>query len=128
MSAFFHEPHERPAAEGPDGAGTGGTPARHAAEQRAHWRRTPRAAAALNSALNPAAGAEERANKWAVLGLVGLATFMTTLDSSIVNISLPSIARAFGVALGGAVEWVIISYLVVTAALLLTCGRLADLY
>src|SRR5262249_54166108 len=35
---------------------------------------------------------------------------------------------AFGVALGGAVEWVIISYLVVTAALLLTCGRLADLY
>jgi hypothetical protein len=37
---------------------------------------------------------EERANKWAVLALVGSAAFMTTLDSSIVNISLPSIASA----------------------------------
>src|SRR6476619_3437707 len=37
----------------------------------------------------------ERANKWVVLALSGTATFMTTLDSSIVNIGLPSIARAF---------------------------------
>jgi len=37
------------------------------------------------------------------------------------------IARSFGVPLGGPVEWVIISYLVVTAALLLSAGRLADL-
>jgi hypothetical protein len=39
----------------------------------------------------------ERANKWVVLALSGTATFMTTLDSSIVNIGLPSIARAFAV-------------------------------
>jgi MFS family permease len=30
-----------------------------------------------------------------VLGLVVVGTFMTTLDASIVNISLPSIARTF---------------------------------
>src|SRR5262249_23448861 len=53
--------------------------------------------------------------------------FMATLDSSIVNISLPSIASFFGVPLNGAVEWVIIAYLVVTAATLLTIGRLADM-
>ena len=52
---------------------------------------------------------------------------MTTLDSSIVNIALPSIAHAFGVALTGTVEWILIGYLVVIAATLLTFGRVADL-
>ena len=69
----------------------------------------------------------ERASKWAVFALAATGAFMTTLDSSIVNISLPSIARAFGVPLNGAVEWVIIGYLVVIAAVLLTTGRLADM-
>ena len=68
----------------------------------------------------------ERANKWVVLALSGTATFMTTLDSSIVNIGLPSIARAFGVPLSGNIEWVVMGYLVVIAAVLLTFGRLAD--
>jgi EmrB/QacA subfamily drug resistance transporter len=67
------------------------------------------------------------ANQWAVLGLVVVGTFMTTLDASIVNISLPSIARTFHTPFGGAVEWVIIAYLVVTAATLLTFGRVSDL-
>jgi EmrB/QacA subfamily drug resistance transporter len=66
-------------------------------------------------------------NHWAILAVVTVGTFMTTLDASIVNIALPSMAQAFGTALTGAVEWVIIGYLVVIAALLLTVGRLADL-
>ena len=49
--------------------------------------------------------------------MVTVGTFMTTLDASIVNISLPSIASAFGTSLTGTVEWVIIGYLVVIAAL-----------
>ena len=69
----------------------------------------------------------EHANKWAVLGIVGVGVFMATLDSSIVNISLPTIAQYFGVPLSGAVEWVIIAYLVVVAGVLLTIGRLADM-
>src|SRR5690242_21689583 len=69
----------------------------------------------------------ERANKWAVLSIVAIGVFMATLDSSIVNISLPTIARDFGVPLSGAVEWVIIAYLVATTAILLTAGRLADM-
>ena len=48
----------------------------------------------------------EHANKWVVLALSGSATFMTTPDASIVNIGLPSIARAFGVTLSGNIECV----------------------
>src|SRR5215471_1981951 len=70
---------------------------------------------------------QEHANKWAVLAILAIGIFMATLDSSIVNISLPNIARYFGVPLNGAVEWVIIAYLVVIAGVLLTTGRLADM-
>src|SRR5213083_3674619 len=69
----------------------------------------------------------EQANKWAVLVIVAIGVFMATLDSSIVNISLPAIARSFGVPLSGEIEWVIIAYLVVTAGILLTAGRISDM-
>jgi EmrB/QacA subfamily drug resistance transporter len=75
----------------------------------------------------PGAGSPEQANKWVVLLLSGTGAFMTTLDGSIVNISLPAIANSFGVPLSGTVEWVIIGYLVVIAGVLLTFGRLADM-
>ncbi|HEY8814545.1 MAG TPA: MFS transporter [Candidatus Dormibacteraeota bacterium] len=66
-------------------------------------------------------------SKWAIFGLVSVGTFMTTLDASIVNIALPSIAHAFGTPVSGPVEWVVIGYLVVIAATLLSFGRLADI-
>src|SRR5438067_3242597 len=66
-------------------------------------------------------------NKWIVLALAAAASFMTTLDGSIVNIGLPSIARTFNVGVSGATEWIIIGYLVVIASVLLTFGRLADM-
>src|SRR5436305_15099224 len=85
--------------------------------------RTP----AIKDSQQPVAAGSERANKWAVLAIVAIGVFMATLDSSIVNISLPTIARYFGVPLSGAVEWVIIAYLVITAAVLMTAGRVADM-
>jgi len=66
-------------------------------------------------------------NKWVMLALAATASFMTTLDGSIVNIGLPSIANTFHVGISGATEWIIIGYLVVIAAVLLTFGRLADM-
>src|SRR6266700_544113 len=66
-------------------------------------------------------------NKWAVLAFAASASFMTTLDGSIVNIGLPSIASTFHVGISGATEWIIIGYLVVIAATLLTFGRLTDI-
>jgi EmrB/QacA subfamily drug resistance transporter len=66
-------------------------------------------------------------NKWLVFGILAIGVFMATLDGSIVNISLPTIAHYFHVPLNGAVEWVTIAYLVTTASMLLTAGRLADM-
>jgi len=86
---------------------------------------------AVHHAANPPSShtgeLQAQMNKWLVLALAGAASFMTTLDSSIVNIALPSIARTFQVGVSGATEWIIIGYLVVIAALLLTFGRLADM-
>ena len=72
-------------------------------------------------------GPDGVANKWSVFFLVSVGTFMTTLDASIVNIGLPAIARSFDQPVGGAVEWVVIAYLVVIAGTLLTFARLSDL-
>jgi EmrB/QacA subfamily drug resistance transporter len=65
-------------------------------------------------------------NPWITFALVAVGTFMTMLDTSIVNISLPSIAATFHTSVSGAIEWVIIAYLVTIAATLLTFGRLSD--
>jgi len=66
-------------------------------------------------------------NPWITFILVAIGTFMIMLDASIVNISLPSIARSFRTPVGGAMEWVIIAYLVTIAGTLLTFGRLSDM-
>lgn len=66
-------------------------------------------------------------NKWAILGLAASSGFLTTLDGSIVNIGLPAISQTFHVGVSGAIEWIIIGYLVIIAAVLLTFGRLADM-
>ena len=73
------------------------------------------------SNLHPGHTSEQR---W-IVGSVSFAAFMCTLDSSIVNISLPTIARFFNVGTG-AVSWVILAYLLAIVALLLPAGKLGD--
>src|SRR6267142_3320661 len=81
-----------------------------------------------NPAIVIKAGArQEPDNPWIVFTLVAVGTFMIMLDASIVNISLPAIAQTFHTPVGGAMEWVIIAYLVIIAATLLTFGRLSDM-
>lgn len=63
--------------------------------------------------------------RWLALFVVSLGVFMATLDSSIVNISLPTIARHFGASLEQT-EWVVMIYLLGIVSLLLTFGRLSD--
>jgi EmrB/QacA subfamily drug resistance transporter len=62
---------------------------------------------------------------WVVLSAVSVGTFMATLNTRIVNISLPVIAGDFGVGVSE-VEWVVISYLLATGTLLLAFGRLGE--
>jgi EmrB/QacA subfamily drug resistance transporter len=61
-----------------------------------------------------------------LLFTVCLGAFMATLDTSIVNIALPQMARDFGSSLAG-ISWVLVIYLLVNVSLLLTSGRLGDL-
>ncbi|MGE5186842.1 MAG: MFS transporter [Acidobacteriota bacterium] len=72
------------------------------------------------------ASAHDTPSKWTVLAIVAVGVFMCTLDTSIVNVSLPAIAGYFGVPVGSEIEWVIIAYLVIIASTLLVVGRLAD--
>ena len=66
------------------------------------------------------------ASKWTVLVAVGLSTFMSAVDGSIVNTLLPSLGRALGATVAG-VEWVVTVYLLVVSGVLLVAGRLGDL-
>ncbi len=66
------------------------------------------------------------ANKWLVFVLVAAGVFMSTLDSSIVNIALPTIMADLQVPLT-VIEWVPMIYLLTVSSLLLTCGRLSDI-
>src|SRR6266516_3817180 len=61
------------------------------------------------------------------LAAVSLATFMTSLDNTVVNVALPSIQRDLRLSIGG-LEWVASAYVLVFASLLLAGGRLADRY
>lgn len=54
-------------------------------------------------------------------------TFMATIDGSIVNIALPTIAASLGVGIS-AVQWVVTTYLLAVSSLLLVWGRLSDLH
>jgi DHA2 family metal-tetracycline-proton antiporter-like MFS transporter len=51
---------------------------------------------------------------------------MATLDTSIVNVSLPTITAWFGTDMG-LVSWVVMAYLLVLSGLMLACGRLGDI-
>jgi EmrB/QacA subfamily drug resistance transporter len=71
-------------------------------------------------------GSSDAPSKWSVFAIIAVGVFMCTLDTSIVNVSLPAIAKYFGGGVGAEVEAVIIVYLVVIASTLLTVGRLSD--
>ena len=61
-----------------------------------------------------------------VLLSVGLGTFMSALDASVVNTVLPVIREAFHAPVE-TIQWVVTTYLLVMGGLLLTFGRLGDL-
>ncbi|HEY8476632.1 MAG TPA: MFS transporter, partial [Chloroflexota bacterium] len=64
--------------------------------------------------------------KWGVLAAVGVGTFMSALDGSVVNTVLPVLSAAFDAPIA-TIEWVIVVYLLVVSGLLLSFGRLGDL-
>ncbi|HEV2852041.1 MAG TPA: MFS transporter [Thermoanaerobaculia bacterium] len=65
--------------------------------------------------------------RWWVLVAVGVGTFMSALDGSVVNTVLPVLRRDLHTSVAG-IEWVTTVYLLVVSALLLSVGRVGDLH
>lgn len=66
-------------------------------------------------------------NRWLVLVTVGVGTFMSALDGSVVNTLLPVLGHALHTTVAG-IEWVTTIYLLVISGLLLSVGRAGDLF
>ncbi|WP_433243176.1 MFS transporter [Actinomadura nitritigenes] len=64
---------------------------------------------------------------WLVLALACACQFMVILDSSIVNVALPSVDRDLGFSTAG-LAWVVNGYLLAFAGFMLLGGRAADLF
>lgn len=65
--------------------------------------------------------------KWWTLGAVAFALFMIMLDNTIVNVALPAIQLDLGIDVSG-LEWIVTGYALSFAVLMLTGGKLADMY
>jgi len=72
----------------------------------------------------PAAPADRR---WLVLVVVAVAQLMVVLDSTVVNIALPSAQRSLRFPNGDR-QWVVTAYALAFGSLLLVGGRLGDMY
>jgi len=79
----------------------------------------------LTSSGSPTEGASKQ--RWLVLVAIGVGTFMSALDGSIVNTLLPVLARELDTGIAG-IEWVSTVYLLVVSGLLLGVGRAGDIY
>ena len=69
----------------------------------------------------------EARRKWWTLAAVSFGLFMIMLDNTVVNVALPSIQAELGIGLSE-LEWIVAGYALTFAALMLTGGKLADLY
>src|SRR5450631_4265661 len=73
---------------------------------------------------HPTAAADRR---WLILIVVSVAQLMVVLDSTIVNIALPSAQHALGFANSDR-QWVVTAYALAFGSLLLVGGRLGDMF
>ncbi len=69
--------------------------------------------------------------KWVALSNTTIAMFMASVDGSIVMVALPAIFKGIHIDPFTSFQymlWMLMGYSVVTATLLLSCGRLSDMY
>jgi len=62
--------------------------------------------------------------RWALAGL-SLSMLMSSLDTSIAHVGLPTMAHAFGASFQG-VQWIVLSYLLSITTMIVSVGRLGD--
>src|SRR5580765_994510 len=66
-------------------------------------------------------------NPWLVLAVLTTGFFMIMLDTTIVNVAIPAMSAGLNTTLDQ-ILWVLNAYILVYAVLLITAGRLGDLY
>jgi EmrB/QacA subfamily drug resistance transporter len=64
--------------------------------------------------------------QWYALGVIMLGSMMGTLDASIANVAIPTLAHAYRHSIDDA-EWVILAFMLVSASTLVLFGRLGDI-
>src|SRR5581483_3566332 len=75
---------------------------------------------------NPAENVDDR-RRWIALVILCLGALMIVLDTTIVNVALPSIQKDLGFS-NASLAWVINAYMLTFGGFLLLGGRLGDLY
>src|ERR1700691_6584302 len=73
----------------------------------------------------PATGANGRRRRRVILLICSLSLFMTYVDSTILNVALPTIARQFRVGVAD-LQWVADAYLLVLSSFIMLVGSIAD--
>src|ERR687891_144943 len=63
--------------------------------------------------------------RWWTLGVLCLSLLVISLDNTILNVALPTLERDLG-ASSSQLQWIVDSYMLVFAGLLLTAGALGD--
>ncbi|HEV7495770.1 MFS transporter, partial [Baekduia sp.] len=69
----------------------------------------------------------EENRRWWTLAAMCFALFMIMLDNTVVNVALPSIQKDLGASISG-LEWTVNAYTLSFAVLLVTGGRLGDIF
>lgn len=75
--------------------------------------------------------AQARKNPWLVLVVLTMGFFMILLDTTIVNVAIPSMSGSKNDGLNTTLDqilWILNAYILVYAVLLITAGRLGDLF
>jgi MFS family permease len=77
--------------------------------------------------VSASASEPRESGQWAILALLGVAQLMVILDTTIVNIALPSAQRSLGFSTDSR-QWVVTAYALAFGSLLLLGGKLGDLF
>jgi len=64
-------------------------------------------------------------DRWRIFGVVVLALIVLTIDHTIINVAMPRLVSDLG-ASSAQLQWIVASYTIVFAGLLLTAGSLGD--
>src|SRR5437762_13985189 len=82
---------------------------------------------ATRTRLRPGVHAEHEHYKWWALSCTSLGMLLATINSGTLIIALPDLEKSLGTTLLQLV-WVILAYMIASTVLVLTAGRLSDLF